>query len=94
MTYAYVAAAILLRLAPHPWNATPLGSMFLFSGATFKSRTASLLVPLGALMLSDLAVVQLRDNANFFNTSGGDSVNPVFNGIGKRRLEVGLKLIF
>src|SRR5438105_6383184 len=59
MTYAYVVAAILLRLAPHPGNATPLGSMFLFSGATFKSRTASLLVPLGALMLSDLAVVQL-----------------------------------
>ena len=59
MSYLYVAAAILLRLAPHPWNVTPLGSMFLFGGATFKSRTASLLVPLGALMLSDLAVVQI-----------------------------------
>ena len=59
MSYAYVAAAILLRLAPHPWNVTPLGAMFLFGGATFKSRAASLLVPLGALMLSDLAVVQV-----------------------------------
>lgn len=59
MSYAYVAAAILLRLAPHPWNVTPLGSMFLFSGATFKSKAASLLVPLAALMLSDLAVVQV-----------------------------------
>ena len=59
MSYLYVAAAILLRLAPHPWNVTPLGSMFLFSGATFKSRTASLLVPLAALMISDLAVVEV-----------------------------------
>jgi uncharacterized protein DUF6580 len=57
VSYLYVAAAILLRLAPHPWNVTPLGSMFLFGGATFKSRAASLLVPLAALMLSDLFVV-------------------------------------
>lgn len=65
MSYLYVAAAILLRLAPHPWNVTPLGSMFLFGGATFKSRTASLLVPLGALMLSDLAVVQILYGGRF-----------------------------
>ena len=57
MTYVYVAAAVLLRLAPHPWNVTPIGSMFLFGGATFKSRTASLLVPLAALMLSDFLMV-------------------------------------
>ena len=31
---------------------------------------------------------------NFFNSDGGSSVNTVFNGIGKRRMEVGLKLIF
>src|SRR5262249_48383985 len=38
MPYLYVLAAIALRLAPHPWNVTPLGAMFLFSGATFRSR--------------------------------------------------------
>jgi hypothetical protein len=59
MPYAYVAAAIALRLLPHPWNVTPLGAMFLFSGATFERRSASLLVPLAALVASDIAVVEL-----------------------------------
>ncbi|HLQ32759.1 MAG TPA: DUF6580 family putative transport protein, partial [Chloroflexota bacterium] len=41
MPYVYVLAAILLRLLPHPWNVTPLGAMFLFSGATFRSKRES-----------------------------------------------------
>jgi hypothetical protein len=56
MSYLFVLAAIVLRLLPHPWNVTPLGAMFLFSGATFHSKRDSLLVPLGALLLSDYAV--------------------------------------
>lgn len=55
--YLYVVGAVLFRLIPHPWNATPLGAMFLFSGATFKSKKMSLLVPLVALLVSDYAVV-------------------------------------
>lgn len=46
MPYLYVIAAIMLRLLPHPWNMTPIGAMFLFSGATFERKSASLLVPL------------------------------------------------
>lgn len=57
MPYLFVLAAILLRLLPHPWNVTPLGAMFLFSGATFRSRAESLAVPLAALLLSDYAVI-------------------------------------
>lgn len=57
MAYLYVLAAILLRLVPHPWNVTPMGSMFLFSGATFDRKRDSLLVPLAALLVSDYAVV-------------------------------------
>lgn len=57
MPYVYVLAAILLRLLPHPWNVTPLSAMFLFGGATFRSKRDSLLVPLAALLLSDYAVV-------------------------------------
>ncbi|HXJ91591.1 MAG TPA: DUF6580 family putative transport protein [Terriglobia bacterium] len=57
MPYLFVLAAILLRILPHPWNLTPLGAMFLFSGATFRNRRDSLLVPLAALMLSDYAVI-------------------------------------
>lgn len=57
MSYLFVLAAIVLRLLPHPWNVTPLGAMFLFSGGTFRSKRDSLLVPLGALLLSDYAVI-------------------------------------
>ncbi len=57
MSYLFVLAAIVLRLLPHPWNVTPLGAMFLFSGATFRSKRASLLVPLVAVLLSDYAVI-------------------------------------
>lgn len=56
VVYLYVLGAILFRLLPHPWNVTPLGAMFLFSGATFRSKKRSLLVPLAALMISDYAV--------------------------------------
>lgn len=55
--FLYVLAATLLRLAPHPWNVTPMGAMFLFSGATFPCKRDSLLVPLIALLVSDYAVV-------------------------------------
>jgi uncharacterized protein DUF6580 len=56
MPYFYVLVAIVLRLLPHPWNLTPLGAMFLFSGATFRSKRDSLLVPMAALLVSDFAV--------------------------------------
>jgi hypothetical protein len=59
MPYLYVLAAIVLRLLPHPWNVTPLGAMFLFSGATFRSKAESLAVPMAALLLSDYAVIHL-----------------------------------
>jgi hypothetical protein len=58
ITYLYVVLATALRLLPHPWNITPLGAMFLFSGATFRSKRASLLVPLAALLISDYAVIR------------------------------------
>jgi hypothetical protein len=57
--YAYVVAAIVLRILPHPWNLTPVGAMFLFSGATFRRRWEGWLVPLAALIVSDIAVVQV-----------------------------------
>ena len=58
MLYLYVLGATLLRLLPHPWNVTPVGAMFLFSGATFRSRRDSLLAPLVALLVSDYAVIR------------------------------------
>ncbi len=49
-----VAGAALLRIAPHPWNFTPIGGIALFSGAAFRWRAAAFAVPLAALFLSDL----------------------------------------
>ena len=57
--YVYVLAAAVLRILPHPWNLAPVGAMFLFSAATFRSRWQGWLVPLAALMISDYAVVQI-----------------------------------
>ena len=75
MPYLYVLAAILLRILPHPWNVTPLGAMFLFSGATFRNKAESLAVPLAALLLSDYAVIHFLYSGKYgwFNpyTAGG-----------------------
>jgi hypothetical protein len=59
MPYLYIVAAILIRLLPHPWNATPMGALFLFSGATMRSKRDSLLVPMAALLVSDFLVIHL-----------------------------------
>ena len=65
MPYLYVLIAIIMRVIPHPWNVTPIGAMFLFSGATFTRKVDSLLVPLGALMISDYAVIHILYGGRF-----------------------------
>jgi hypothetical protein len=42
------------RLIPHPYNFAPIGALALFGGAQFADRRLALLVPLLALLLSDL----------------------------------------
>ncbi len=49
-----VFAAAMTRLIPHPWNFTAIAAMALFGGAYFDSKLSSVLVPLGALFLSDM----------------------------------------
>ena len=46
-------AAGLIRLIPHPWNFTPVGSLGLFGGARLRSWWAYAL-PLGIMVVSDL----------------------------------------
>jgi hypothetical protein len=46
-----------MRLVPHPPNFTPIGAMALFSGAMLAGRgPIAFVAPLGALLLSDLAL--------------------------------------
>lgn len=51
-----IFGAALLRLAPHPWNFTPIGGMALFGGAAFRDRRMACGVPLVTLFLSDLLI--------------------------------------
>ena len=51
-----IALAAALRIAPHPWNFTPVGAMALFSGAVIKNRRLAFLVPLLALFLGDVFI--------------------------------------
>jgi len=51
-----VIFAAALRLLPHPPNFTPIGAMALFGGAHLGRRWIAFAAPLGALLLSDLAL--------------------------------------
>ncbi|HKW32599.1 MAG TPA: DUF6580 family putative transport protein [Candidatus Acidoferrum sp.] len=51
-----IAIAAALRIAPHPWNFTPVGAMALFSGAIIKDRRLAFAFPLIALFAGDVFV--------------------------------------
>lgn len=51
-----ILAAAVLRIAPHPWNFTPVGAMALFSGATLRDRRLAFFFPLLALLVGDLFI--------------------------------------
>jgi len=51
--------AAFTRLVPHPPNFTALGAMALFGGAYFSNRVLGILLPLGALWLSDIFINNL-----------------------------------
>lgn len=50
-----IAVAALCRLAPHPWNCTPVLAIALFAGSTLRARWA-LPAALAALAVGDLAI--------------------------------------
>jgi hypothetical protein len=51
-----VAAAACSRLIPHPSNFTAIGAMALFSGAIFRDKRLAFLLPMAAMMVTDLAL--------------------------------------
>ena len=53
---ALVLLAAALRIAPHPWNFTPVGAMALFAGAVIRDRRLALLVPILAMAAGDIFV--------------------------------------
>jgi hypothetical protein len=51
-----ILLAAALRIAPHPWNFTPVGAMALFSGAVVKDRRLAFLFPLVTLFVGDIFI--------------------------------------
>jgi hypothetical protein len=51
-----VATVALARLLPHPPNVTPIAAMALFGGACFTNRKMAYLLPMAAMLLSDLVL--------------------------------------
>ena len=45
-----------LRLAPHPWNFTPIGAMAIFAGAMLRKRPWAFLFPIIAMFATDLII--------------------------------------
>ncbi|MCS6982166.1 MAG: hypothetical protein N2110_02315 [Flavobacteriales bacterium] len=52
-----VAAVIITRVAPHPYNFTPLGAVAVFSGSRMGSLLKALAFTLFTLLVSDVAVM-------------------------------------
>lgn len=51
-----ILLAGFLRLVPHPPNFAPIAAMALFAGAHFQQRALAFLVPLMAMLLSDMII--------------------------------------
>src|SRR5699024_4795757 len=57
-----LALAVAVRLLMHyhpgalPWNFTPVAAIALFGGACFRHRALAFIVPLGAMLLSDMVI--------------------------------------
>jgi len=56
LAFVLILLAAVVRIAPHPWNFTPVGAMALFSGAVLKDRRLAFLFPLLALFAGDLFI--------------------------------------
>ena len=49
-----IFAAAFVRLIPHPPNFAPIAAMALFGGAYFNKKWAAFLVPLAAMLITDM----------------------------------------
>ncbi|MBN8603495.1 MAG: hypothetical protein J0M26_20840 [Planctomycetes bacterium] len=51
-----IVLAVLSRLIPHPPNFAAVGAVGLFAGASLGNRWLSLLIPISAMIISDVAI--------------------------------------
>lgn len=63
-----VVAAAFSRLVPHPPNMTPIAAMALFGGAYITNRKLAYLLPLAAMLLSDVVLGFTAYGASMLNS--------------------------
>jgi hypothetical protein len=56
LIFAMIVLVAALRLAPHPWNFTPVGAIALFSGAMVRDRRLALLFPMVVMCATDAII--------------------------------------
>ncbi len=64
-----ILAAAFTRLFPHYPNFTAIGAMAVFGGSVIKDKKLAFLLPLGALLLSDVCLQLFTSTKGFYGTS-------------------------
>lgn len=64
-----IVAAAFTRLFPHYPNFTAIGAMAVFGGSVIKDKKIAFLLPLGALLLSDICLQLFTSTKGFYGTS-------------------------
>jgi hypothetical protein len=64
-----IVFAAFTRLFPHPPNFTALGAMAVFGGSVIKDKKNAFLLPLGALLLSDICLQLFTSTKGFYGTT-------------------------
>lgn len=64
-----VVAAAFTRLFPHAPNFTAVGAMAIFGGSLIKDKKLGFLMPLGALLLSDVCLQLFTETKGFYGTT-------------------------
>ena len=57
-----IVAGMATRFIPHPPNATAIGAVALFSGAFLRNNKLAILVPIVAMLISDIAIFGMHSS--------------------------------
>jgi hypothetical protein len=64
-----ILAAAITRLIPHPPNFAPIASLAIFGGSVITNKKYALVLPLGALLLSDILFELFTTTQGFYDIS-------------------------
>jgi hypothetical protein len=64
-----IVAAAFTRMFPHAPNFTAVGAIAIFGGSVIKDKKLAFLMPLGALLLSDVCLQLFTDTKGFYGTT-------------------------